>query len=292
MRGWRRHMRCAKTAAATGKATAAKRPRLRKTALAKVLKRYLVRHFFFDRHRLLDDLEAWASDLAVFLRGEASYRQPDQWGRVTSTFFHGAGRGVDQGVDRLLAAEGARNELLAAAGPDQGERLAVLDQIGVDRSGEARVVEFDREVVAPFVGALRPGGADLSATNVDPMAGSVVARPVGIGDDADALALQAQGDDFALELVAGLLEGADICHVTSPWLFEPATIAASMAICRPKAIDDAPSLGRSAAEDGGGETFLLREEWANRGPRALARGVARPGEESLAAAIAAEAIEA
>src|ERR1700730_15508928 len=29
--------------------------------------------------------------------------------------------------------------------------------------------------------------------------------------------------------------------------------------------------GRSAAEDGGGETFLPREEWANRGPRALFR---------------------
>jgi hypothetical protein len=29
-----------------------------------------------------------------------------------------------------------------------------------------------------------------------------------------------------------------------------------MAICRPKAIDDAPPSGRSAAEDGGGETFL------------------------------------
>ena len=65
-----------------------------------------------------------------------------------------------------------------------------------------------------------------------------------------------------------------------------------MAICRPKTIDDAPSLGRSVAEDGGGETFLAREEWANRGPRALARGVASPGEESLAAAIAAQAIEA
>src|SRR5215470_15255035 len=65
-----------------------------------------------------------------------------------------------------------------------------------------------------------------------------------------------------------------------------------MAICRPKAIDDAPSSGRSAAEDGGGETFLPREEWANRGPRALSRGVASPGEESLAAAIAAQAIEA
>ena len=76
------------------------------------------------------------------------------------------------------------------------------------------------------------------------------------------------------------------------WLFEPATIAASMAIERPRAIDDAPISGRSAAEDAGGETFLLREEWANRGPRALARGVASPGEESLAAAIAAQSIEA
>jgi hypothetical protein len=45
-------------------------------------------------------------------------------------------------------------------------------------------------------------------------------------------------------------------------MFEPATIAASMAICRPKAIDDAPIFGPSAAEDGGGETFLPREEWA------------------------------
>ena len=53
--------------------------------------------------------------------------------------------------------------------------------------------------------------------------------------------------------------------------FEPATTAASMAIDRPRTIDDAPAgrppQGRSAAEDVGGETFLPREEWANRGPR-------------------------
>src|ERR1700727_2468089 len=42
--------------------------------------------------------------------------------------------------------------------------------------------------------------------------------------------------------------------------FEPATTAASMAICRPEAIDDAPLAGRSTAEDGGGESFLPREE--------------------------------
>jgi hypothetical protein len=35
-----------------------------------------------------------------------------------------------------------------------------------------------------------------------------------------------------------------------------------MAIGRPEAIDAAPARGRSTAEDGGGETFLPREEWA------------------------------
>jgi hypothetical protein len=45
--------------------------------------------------------------------------------------------------------------------------------------------------------------------------------------------------------------------------FEPATAAASMAIGKPKAIDDAPLAGRNAAEDSGGESFLFREEWAS-----------------------------
>jgi hypothetical protein len=45
--------------------------------------------------------------------------------------------------------------LLAAAGPDEGEGLAVVrDEVGVDRSGEARIVELDREIVAALVGAL------------------------------------------------------------------------------------------------------------------------------------------
>src|SRR5215510_3587607 len=106
------------------------------------------------------------------------------------------------------------------------------------------------------------------------MAGGVVARPVGLGDDADTLALQAQGDDLALELVAGLLEGADICHVISPWLFEPATIAASMAICRPKAIAAAPVFG---PERSGG--WRRRDFLGRRGMRVSA------GEESLGAAL-------
>src|SRR5712692_2501232 len=131
----------------------------------------------------------------------------------------------------------------AAARPDQAEGLAalVIEEVGVDRRGEARIVELDREVIAALVGALRPGGADLRSADEDPVAWCIVAHPVGLRNDADAFGLDAQGDDLALELVAGLLEGTDGCHVVSPWLFEPATIAASMAIVRPQAIDDAPA---------------------------------------------------
>src|SRR5438552_3115963 len=79
--------------------------------------------------------------------------------------------------------------LLAAPGPDEGEGLAVLivEEVGVDRSVEARIVQLDREIVAAFAGALRPGGADLGAADIDPVAVGVVVGPVGLGDDADAL---------------------------------------------------------------------------------------------------------
>src|SRR5215467_7759782 len=174
----------------------------------------------------------------------------------------------------------------AAARPDQAEGLAafVIEEVGVDRRGEARIVELDRQVIAALVRALRPGGADLGAADKDPVAWRVVAGPGGLRNDADAFGLDAEGDDLALELVAGLLEGTDGCHVVSPWLFEPATIAASMAIDRPQAIDAAPvgagAQRRMAAE---GLSWLARNG-RRRGPRAC--GVASPGEESLAAAIA------
>src|ERR1700704_7063694 len=90
---------------------------------------------------------------------------------------------------------------LAAAGPDEGVALGVfvVEEVGVDRSVEARIVQFDREIIAAFGGALRPGGPDLGATDVDPVTRSVVAGPVCLGDDADAPGLEAQGDDLALE---------------------------------------------------------------------------------------------
>src|SRR6266849_187630 len=106
----------------------------------------------------------------------------------------------------------------AAAGPDEAEGLAafVIEEVGVDRRVEARIVELDREVIAALVGALRPGGADLRAAAKDPVARCVVAGPAGLRNDADASGLDAQGDDLALKLVAGLLEGTDVRHVVSP----------------------------------------------------------------------------
>src|SRR5262245_42462891 len=61
------------------------------------------------------------------------------------------------------------------------------------------------------------------------------------------------------------------------WLVEPATIAASMAICRPKAIDDAPVFGPKRS--GGwrrGEFLVSREEWAKpRGRKSTRRRCVR-----------------
>src|SRR5208282_1138823 len=78
-------------------------------------------------------------------------------------------------------------------------------------------------------------------------------------------------------------------------VLEPATTAASMAIGRPRTIDDAPvragAQRRMTAErppPSGGQAFLPREEWANRGPTGLApHGVEGPGEESRPDVVAA-----
>jgi hypothetical protein len=52
------------------------------------------------------------------------------------------------------------------SGPDQAVALAVLvvEEVGEDRSGEARIVELEAEIVAALVGALGPGGADFDVT--------------------------------------------------------------------------------------------------------------------------------
>src|ERR1700730_14335544 len=103
-----------------------------------------------------------------------------------------SGRGLSAGFGLLAVRP-------AAAGPDKSVALGVLvlEEIGVDGRREARIVEVERKVVAALIGALRPGGPDLGAADKDPVARSVLADLVGLGDDANALSLDAQGDDLA-----------------------------------------------------------------------------------------------
>ena len=163
---------------------------------------------------------------------------------------------------------------LAVAGPDEGVAFAifVIEQVGVDRRVEARIVQLDRDIVAAFGGALRPPGPDLGAADIDPVAGGVVVGPAGLGNDADAFGLNAQGDDFALVFGAGFLERTNVSHHTSPCCFRARDH---------RGLDGDRRAGgdrrrirladQSEAEDGRRTTFLSREEWA-----------ARPGEESFA----------
>src|SRR6516164_10688723 len=155
---------------------------------------------------------------------------------------------------------------LAAAGPDQGVGLGVLvvEEVGVNRSVKARIVEFDREIIASLAEALGPDGSDLGNTEIDPVARRVVVGALCLGDDADALGLQAQGDDFAVEFLAGFLERADDSHVTSPyWFRAPRPPRPLDGDLRAEGDRRRTRSGWSAVEDGGGGDFLdLREERA------------------------------
>ncbi len=52
---------------------------------------------------------------------------------------------------------------LGGTAPDQAVGIAVLvgEEVGVDGTGEARIVQLEAQVVAALVGGLAPGGADF-----------------------------------------------------------------------------------------------------------------------------------
>ena len=53
--------------------------------------------------------------------------------------------------------------LLAAAGPDKGVALAafIVEEVGVDRRAEARIIQLDRDIIPPFGGAFGPSGPQI-----------------------------------------------------------------------------------------------------------------------------------
>jgi len=45
----------------------------------------------------------------------------------------------------------------------------ILDEVGVDRGGKARIVELETQVVATLVGLFGPGGSDFDPADEDPV---------------------------------------------------------------------------------------------------------------------------
>ncbi len=90
-------------------------------------------------------------------------------------------------------------------GPDQLQALLAfnLDQGGVDRGGEARVVQLDREVVAlRLLRSLLPGGAELGVAAVeDAEVRAFFGGALGAGDLG--LDVEVEGLDDAGEAVLG-----------------------------------------------------------------------------------------
>src|SRR3546814_12497314 len=102
------------------------------------------------------------------------------------------------GPARLIRAGRSRASVAAAtvgAGPDEAVAVVlVVEEVGVDRSVEARVVQLKAEIVAPLDCALGPGGADPGAPHDDPVGGGALVSLAGAGTDADVLGSARTGD--------------------------------------------------------------------------------------------------
>jgi hypothetical protein len=165
---------------------------------------------------------------------------------------------------RGQGAGGALLAVLSRPRPEQREAFTALivEQVRVDRRVEGGIVELEREVVAAFFGALRPGGPDLCPAHVNAVARSVVVGAAGFCDDPDAFRLQAEGDDLTLEIVADLLERTDGSHVTSPVVFRARDHRGLDGDLQGRGRSATHPQGQSEAEDAVVAAFLPREEWA------------------------------
>src|SRR5699024_735352 len=83
---------------------------------------------------------------------------------------------VDPSDDRCAPPERA-GRCWPSARPDEGVFAGGvgLGQRGIDRSGEARIVQLDRDIVAAFATGLLPGGADVEIAGADAEVGRLLA---------------------------------------------------------------------------------------------------------------------
>ncbi len=150
----------------------------------------------------------------------------------------------------------------AGPGPDEGVTFPFLvgEQVGEDRGGEGGIVQLQAQIGAAFAGAAGPCGAEFDPSEVDAVVGGVVVGPAGFRHQTDVAGLQGQGDDFAFEAFAHLLEGTDVSHCRISMLLSGRDHR-GLDGDRPAGGERQSTLqGRSAAEDGRTGTFLAREE--------------------------------
>jgi len=100
-----------------------------------------------------------------------------------------------------------------SARPDQLVLPVTLDQVRVDRSGEARIVQLEADELATALAGASPARADLDLADERPVVGSGIAALLDRSDRD--LGLEADGLDRAVEAAVGLREGADGCHEVS-----------------------------------------------------------------------------
>jgi hypothetical protein len=79
----------------------------------------------------------------------AGYHQ-GKWGALVCERADEEAKNPARWSGRGLLRSGSLAVLLTATRPDEVEGVAVCDEIGVDRDGEARIVQLDREKVAAF----------------------------------------------------------------------------------------------------------------------------------------------
>ena len=104
-----------------------------------------------------------------------------------------------------------------AARPDQVVRtVLVLDQAGIDRRRERRIVEGHGQVVAPGLAGLLPRRADVVAGGLNAEVRGFLVVPLVVGNQLD-LDVERQGAKRAGEAVFLCGEGADVSHDVSPF---------------------------------------------------------------------------
>src|SRR5690606_29842739 len=102
--------------------------------------------------------------------------------------------------------------LWLAARPDQVVRtVLVLDQPGIDRCRERRIVEGHGQVVPPSLAGLLPRRADVVAGGLEAEIGGVLAAALVVGNQLD-LDVERQGAKRAGEAVFVGGEGTDVGH--------------------------------------------------------------------------------